>query len=342
LFPVKKAPLYVQASPLGGSGVGWQGARFYAAQNPPFGATISYYLKDEIKTRRARRQDAERQAAKAGEDVFYPPWDSLKAEDHEETPAIMLTVTDPEGRVVRRLTGPVTSGIHRVAWDLRYPPPNPPRPQADSSDQQEEGFFGTPRGPYVVPGTYKVSLARRVDGAVTPLGEPQSLDVYLLDSNAARTPEVLAFQQKSWQLLRAVLGANAAATEIMNQVQQLRRAVQETPGIDDRLAAEVRSVEARLRDIQEALNGDPTVERRQESSPPSLAQRLGELGGGTWSGTLGDVTDTHKEQYEIVAREFPKVLESLRSLIEVDLKRVEDAAEAAGVPWTSGRVPKWP
>jgi photosystem II stability/assembly factor-like uncharacterized protein len=341
LFPVKKTPLYVQASPLGGSGVGWQGGRFYAADNPSFGATISYYLKDELKTRRARRQDAEKAAAKAGQDVFYPPWDSLKAEDREEAPAVQLTVTDPEGRVVRRLTGPVTAGIHRVAWDLRYPAPNPPRPGADSTDQ-EEGFFGTPRGPYVVPGTYRVSLARRVDGVVTPLGEPQAFDVYLLDTGAARTPEVLAFQHKAWQLLRAVLGANAAATEIMNRVQQLKRAVQETPGVDDRLAGDVRSVEARLRDIQEALNGDPTVERRQESSPPSLAQRLGGLGGGVWSGTLGDVTDTHKQQYEIVAREFPKVLEGLRSLIEVDLKRVEDAAEAAGVPWTSGRLPKWP
>ena len=30
-----------------------------------------------------------------------------------------------------------------------------------------------------------------------------------------------------------------------------------------------------------------------------------------------------------------------RTLVEQDLKRVEDQAEAAGVPWTSGRVPVW-
>jgi len=58
LFPVKRTPLYVPSSPLGGSGVGWQGGRFYAAQNPPFGAVFTYYLKDEIKTRRAQRQAA--------------------------------------------------------------------------------------------------------------------------------------------------------------------------------------------------------------------------------------------------------------------------------------------
>ncbi len=341
LLPVKRAALYVQSSPLGGSGAGWQGGRFYTAQNPPFGATFSYYLKDELKTRRAQRQAAEREVAKAGRDVFYPPWDSLKAEDREEAPAVLLVVTDAEGRVVRRLTGPVTAGIHRVAWDLRYPAPNPPRPAADSADE-EDGFFGTPRGPYVVPGTYRVSLAKRVGGVVTPLAEAQSFEVYPLDAGAQRSPAVLAFQEKTWQLLRAVLGANALATETMNQIQQLKRAVQETPGIDDRLAGEVRGVEARLRDLQEALNGDPTVARRQESAPPSLASRLSGLGSGVWSGTLGDVTDTHKRQYEIAAQEFPKILESLRAVIDVDLKRVEDAAEAAGVPWTSGRLPKWP
>jgi len=30
-------------------------------------------------------------------------------------------VTDANGHVVRRLTGPITAGVQRVAWDLRYP-----------------------------------------------------------------------------------------------------------------------------------------------------------------------------------------------------------------------------
>ena len=341
LFPVKRTPLYVQSNPLGGSGVGWQGARFYAAPNPPFGAVITYHLKEEIQTRRARRQAAERDAAKAGRDVFYPPWDSLKAEDREEAPTMVLTLTDPEGRVVRRLTGPVTAGTHRVAWDLRYPPPSPPRATADTAGGGG-GFGGEPRGPYVVPGTYRVTLAKRVDGVETPVGGAQPIEVYPLDGGAARSPAILAFQQKTWQLQRAVLGANAAATETMARIQSLKRAAQETPGLDDGLGTDLRGIEARLRDIQESLNGDPTVSRRQESTPPSLSSRLNGIAGGVWSSTLGDVTDTHKRQYDIVAAEFGGMLERLRALVEVDLQRVEDAAEAAGVPWTSGRVPRWP
>ena len=47
------------------------------------------------------------------------------------------------------------------------------------------------------------------------------------------------------------------------------------------------------------------------------------------------------EQGMVVAAEFEKVLAQLRPVIDTDLRRVEDAAEAAGAPWTSGRVPVW-
>jgi hypothetical protein len=152
---------------------------------------------------------------------------------------------------------------------------------------------------------------------------------------------VLAFQEKSAALQRAVLGANAAAGEAMSRVQLLRRALQETPGAGSQLSADVRMIEDSLQAIQDALNGDPTVGRRQESSPPSLSERLREFTGGAWSGSLAEITATQQRQYDVVAAEFGGILERLRKVVEVDLKRVENAAEAAGAPWTSGRIPTW-
>ena len=95
------------------------------ADNPPFGAVFTYYLKDGLQTKRKARQAQEKKAAKEGGAVSYPPWDALRAEDREEPPAVVLTVTDDAGNVVRRLTGPAGAGFHRVAWDLRYPPADP-------------------------------------------------------------------------------------------------------------------------------------------------------------------------------------------------------------------------
>lgn len=185
-------------------------------------------------------------------------------------------------------------------------------------------------------------MARRVDGVTSPLGQPQRFEVYLLDGNATpRTPAIVAFQQQTSKLQRAVLGASALTTETMTRVQALRRALLETPLADDRLSNEARAVEAKLRDIQTALSGDNTMSRRSEPALPSLLNRLGSITNSLWSNTLEEPTATHRRQYEIVASEFEKVLSQLKPVVETELKRIEDQAEAAGVPWTPGRLPAW-
>ncbi|HVZ78958.1 MAG TPA: hypothetical protein VG818_13330 [Gemmatimonadaceae bacterium] len=339
LFPVKRTPMYMQGEPLGSS----HGGLFFSAPNPPFGATFTYYLKTALRTRREARQASERAADRKGEDVFYPSWESLKAEDRETAPQLVFTVTDAEGRVVRRLTAPATAGVNRITWDLRYPPSTPVTTEPTGGRGGGGGFFGRGgAGPYVVPGTYKVAMSKLVDGVETPLAQAQSFEVYLLDGDATpRTPAVLAFQQQSAQLQRAVLGVNAAVGEALNRVRALQRALDETPAAGAPLRTQARDLETKLLDLQESLSGDPTMSRRSESTPPSLLQRLGEVTGGTWSSSLEGATATQTRQYDIVAAQFGTVLASARTLINGDLKRLEDAAEAAGAPWTSGRIPNW-
>jgi hypothetical protein len=102
---------------------------------------------------------------------------------------------------------------------------------------------------------------------------------------------------------------------------------------------DVRAVATRLRDLREAFTGDPTLSRRQEPTPPSLVARVGIMAQAARS--LAGPTATQRRQYEIVAADFQQVLARLRALASTDLARVEGAAEAAGVPWTAGRVPEW-
>ena len=343
LLPVQRAPLFVRSRPLGGSGAASLGSRFYTAPNPAFGAQINYYLKDGYKTRRAVRQAEEKKAAAKGEDVFYPSWDSLRVEDREEAPAMLFTITDAEGNVVRRLTGPTGAGMQHVTWDLRYPSPNPPTSSSARGRDDDEGDRRRESaGPYVLPGSYRVAMAKRVDGEITPIGEPRSFEVYALDSGTTpRSPAVLAFQQNTAKLARAVLGANALAAETMGRLNLLEQALQATPSADAKLSADARTLESKLRDIQVSLTGDRTAASRSESSPPSLLSRLNDITGGLWSSTLGDATATQKHQYDIVGSEFGGILGQLKTLVTVDIKRLEDSAEAAGAPWTSGRFPTW-
>ncbi len=80
-----------------------------------------------------------------------------------------------------------------------------------------------------------------------------------------------------------------------------------------------------------------TIRRRNEVAPPSLIYQVS----AQLSSTCG-ITNTNKRNYEIAADKFEMLLEKLRQLVEVDLKKLEEKLEAAGAPWTPGRgVPKW-
>jgi hypothetical protein len=61
---------------------------------------------------------------------------------------------------------------------------------------------------------------------------------------------------------------------------------------------------------------------------------------GSWQ-TMSGPTNTHRRDYQVAADGFAAWLPRLRQLVEVDLKRLHERAEAAGAPWTPGRVPEW-
>ncbi len=342
IFPVRPAPLYVPSSPLGLPGVGFQGAGHYSADNPPYGAVFSYFLKDPILSRKERRQKAEAAKEKQGADIGYPSWDSLKAEDREEDPALIVTVSDSAGNVVRRFTGSTSKGINRVAWDLRLPTSNPvdgPPFRADPNNS----FGSGPRGPYVPPGTYQVSLAERDDSVFTPLGTPQRFRVVDIDSALpGRAYASLSDQEKVAALQREVLGASALVNEALTRVGYLKRAIDETPTADATLASRARVMENRLRDARELLSGDPTLARHQEPSPQSLLDRLRGAVGGRSGSSLAPMNAAERAQFDYVRTQFSVVMPKIQQLIDVELKSLEDAAEAAGVPWTPGRMPKAP
>jgi hypothetical protein len=77
-----------------------------------------------------------------------------------------------------------------------------------------------------------------------------------------------------------------------------------------------------------------------EPRPGSIVDRVQQIVSGHWHSSV-DATTTHRHNYEIAAQQFAPVLEQLRTLISVDLVALENAAEAAGAPWTPGRIPVW-
>jgi hypothetical protein len=61
---------------------------------------------------------------------------------------------------------------------------------------------------------------------------------------------------------------------------------------------------------------------------------------GHWTSTSAP-TETHREAYRIAGDQLEPVLQDLRRLLAEDLPALEAKLDAAGAPWTPGRIPQW-
>jgi len=340
LFPVRDSWLYNPDARRGWGGKGDFGSDRYAADNPPYGAVFSYYLAEDLQSLKDQRREQEQEKAGKGEDNPYPSWEQLRREDREEAPSVNLTVSDPSGNVIRRINGPAGKGFHRVAWDMRFPAPDPVDLQPETDRAPWEGV---PLGPMVLPGQYSVTLSKRVEGKLENIAGPQSFTLKPLFSGglvADNREDVLEFQAETAALYRAVMGADRAADEIQVRIDHLVKAVEDTPAATEQQASAVRQLNARMQDLQVRLNGDRTITRRAEPAPMSITERINTIAGGSWQ-SQSAVTGNYRDSYQIAASQFPQVLAELKA-ISADLVRLENELEAEGAPWTPARLPDWP
>ncbi|UCH96780.1 MAG: glycosyl hydrolase [Candidatus Aminicenantes bacterium] len=333
LFSVKDALMFIPRRGRYG-----QGETYFKVENPELGATFTYYLKDSIKTLKQKRKDAEKKAVEKGVDIKYPTMAELRAEDNEPKPYLLFTVSHESGQVVRRLKAPAKAGVNRITWDLRYPLSLPPSSSQWSSDRRRPT-----QGMLVMPGKYSVTLAKFVNGEVTPLAGPQSFSVVPLSITTLPAKDrraMVAFQEKIAELARVVQGTVSAAQDLSKRIESIKNALHETPAASPQLMKQAETIENQVKEILRTLTGDESISKRNENQPPSIYSRIGRLMYG-YSRSTSEPTQTMQDQYRITGEEFEPQLEKLRQLVEKDLKKLEAEVEAAGAPWTPGRIPVW-
>ncbi|MEP7344049.1 MAG: hypothetical protein ABI877_02220, partial [Gemmatimonadaceae bacterium] len=182
-------------------------ANTFAAPNPPEGAIITYALRTD-----------------------GAPADSLAR----------LIVTDASGggagAAVRTMSVSGKRGVHRVAWDLRYA-------RADGVTDADEGWFGLPRGPWVLPGTYTVTLEARGQKLT------QTVDVRS-DPRVTVTREALVARHTTEMQLQDLLRTFVSASKLWDGMTKERKriedAVKDRPAARDSLASALKDVGTRL------------------------------------------------------------------------------------------------
>ncbi len=340
LFPVPPALAYVPATPLGAPGKAWQGENFYTADNPRFGATFTYWLKDSLKTKKEKRQQAEKDALeKKLAPPPYPTRDELRAEAQEPKPELLFLVADADGQPVRRISAPADKGLHRLAWDLRFAPATPSEEHPHEADSL---WDGSPTGPAAAPGFYTVTLASRVGGVVTSLAPPQTFEVVpakrgtLAPADATVTS---AFQRKAARLQRAAFGAVRVLGDAQRDLRLAERAALDAPGGDTALLAEIAALRTRMDALAITLNGDGALRARNEPTPLALIERAQSIVDELWTSTAAP-TKTAEAQYRIASEGLVAALGELRA-IDAAMTALGAKLEAAGAPWTPGRIPSF-
>ncbi|MCG6947422.1 MAG: glycosyl hydrolase [Acidobacteria bacterium] len=337
LFPVRKTPWYIQRRPLGDSGRASQGASYFVADNPPFGAVFTYHLADGLKSLEDQRRDGEKKLEKDWKDTPYVGFEALEKERRQPKPAILLTIRDANGNVVRTLSGPIKAGFHRVAWDLTYP--TTAAIQRGRNISEEEESEGRDSGFMAPPGIYTVTLSKRADGQITNLSEPMSFEVvrYFEGVLDGMTPSATAeFMQRVAELQRSVTAANASLRQAFEKVDLLEQALARSKVDPGALDIELASLRQRLFELDEMLSGNRSRRSIGEPRPPTVSGRLRVAAMTDGQSDYGP-TMTHQRAFEIARDEYATIEPQLRQVLEVDIPAVEARMEAAGVPWTPGR-----
>jgi len=335
LFPIRTAPWYIPRRPLGGDGQASMGGAYYVADNPPFGAVITYHLGEGYQDLEATRREAEGKLEKEWEDTPYVGYDALEAERRQPDPEILLTVRDADGEIVRVMTGPAKKGFHRVAWDLRTPSTKAIKQVKSQPNPWDRGGSGH----MAPPGSYTVTLSKRVDGVVTEIAGPVSFEVVrIFPGSLAGTPptETADYMAQVAELRRTVTAADEALKIGFDRVSKLEEALAQStvdPGTFD---TELEALKQRLYDVDFKLVGNRTIADFGHPRTPNIERRLRVASISDGQSDYGP-TATHRRAFEIAETEFSQILPELKQLLEDDLPELEARMEDARVPWSPGR-----
>jgi photosystem II stability/assembly factor-like uncharacterized protein len=257
-----------------------------AGQNPPYGASINYYLKAAPKA----------------------------------DPSIKIV--DAEGKTVQTIRGTRTAGLNRVWWNLRTEQSKEVRLRTSPLYAPEvrlnaEGWRPLPEGGrmtvLVPPGTYTVKLS--VDGQ--EFSQPL---VVRKDPNSGGSDDDV---QKQTAMLFELRKDLEAAADMVNQIEIIRAQLESLKGLlrgnaDVRTAAD--DLEKKLIDIEDNLIQRKFTGQGQDTVryPPKLISKINYLAGGVSNGDYPPNTQ-QREVHTMFKAQLSSLRKRLDDVVGTDL-----------------------
>lgn len=249
-----------------------KGPRFVAdgefrGPNRQYGAIVNYSLNlpglplqtDEKERERkqkerdaaARPRIADTGVPEEARDIAKEP-EAAKEDDRKE-PRVDFTVTDPQGKVIRKFKGPARLGVNRASWDLtRDAFKSPPSPDDDDEERVR-------RGPEVVPGMYTITMKFR--------GNEARQSVHVLPD--PRQEVTVADRLAKWNAILRAGQLQESVTDAIMRIQKTRtdiEAVTTKVKKSDADSSKPDPITASAKALKQKLDA---MERRLWNPPPS-------------------------------------------------------------------------
>ena len=318
LFPTRKAWLYIPRDVAGGS----QGSNYYAAPNPEYGATFTYFLRDSTTTLKQERRTREKDIGDE-DDIPFPGWEALEAERNEVADAVHIIIHDASGEVAGRVKGGTSKGFHRISWDLRYPSKGLIEPGESSGGN---GFLATP-------GEYTATLVRTADGVETEIAAPITFSLALLHEPtlAGASAEEIRQFRKDMEALQGQMGlfSNTLDTQ-MDKVAAMQTALARADRTDSDLTTQLHQARETLLALQVRARGYASKSEPGERNAPTPQSRIF-VGFRALNTTYGP-TALHHATVEIGTAELQELQEELDAFVQSVMPELESALEVLGAP----------
>ena len=307
VFPVKPVTLfnYNGSVPGGLRGAGALGERSFSAPNPPFGSTLTYYVKDSLPKGRS----------------------------------LTLAILDSTGKRIRDLTVNTKAGMHRATWDLRLAAPYyNPTPRVGRGG-------GQPQGAFVLPGRYlaRLTLAGKdslpasfVETPVVVNADP----LVALTPSEYQALHALRLNAADQQArVQAVVRSAELIKDQMTEVKNALKSVQGSDSLLKQTTAVGKEIDSILKSVRGEQGGPPADADDKNKYQPSIQDRVNQV-----ASEIGDVTSPptqlQRETLDMAMKDLARETARLNTLLTARVPALNKALDAAGVPWTVGRAIK--
>ncbi|HLE57129.1 MAG TPA: glycosyl hydrolase, partial [Rhodothermia bacterium] len=302
LFPVKPATVfnYNTSFPGGARGAGSLGERSYSAPNPPFGTTLTYYVKDSLPKGRE----------------------------------LTLAIYDSTGRRIRDLTVNSKPGMHRATWDLRLAPPYI-NTRAQGTRGQPTGPFVLP-GRYVARLTLAGNDTLMSQSVETPVTVNPDPLVTLTPAEYRALWEMRVSSSAQQARVQAVVRTAERLKEQMTEV----KAALKAGTAPDSLTKQANAIDKEVDDILlkvRGRQGPGASDADDKKFAPSIQSRVNQIASQIGDVT-SPATQIQRETLDLAMKDLEREAARLNSLLTTRVPALNRGLDAAGVPWTVGRT----